>query len=493
MLKLKNLLKKLTLVILVASAFNAQSFGQVPNITPEQIQYWVGSGSNETIFVINFCQASSPVALAWGYRWDGTSITAATMVSAILAADSRLTADGTDGKTYVDAVYGTMYSGGGDLYSVNDLGFWATNPISNQTIVDGDILSSGGTQCLPDPDNWFLYPTDLWTLSVVPASDPNAAPAELYTIHAVSGDNSQYGSGVYGAISPAGDSTVAAGSNITYYFTPNAGYHLGSVTLGGSTDVTGDVANGSYTLSNIQSDSAITVFYAVDKNNTLTQSDILYWVGEGTNSVIFAVNWAEKSLAWGYKFNTGSVRVSDVFAAIKAADSRFDYTESGGFILTVTYTDNDDNLAITGGSWMYNVNEEPIMNLFNQQEVYNGDFIESGDYATSISDNFWNAVWTADITPATVPPSRIADINTTIGAQLYPNPTTAHTVLALNGMSGNVVMTIVDATGKVIRTEQFEAQAQTFKSIAVGDFAKGLYFILLQNDNKQYTQKLMIY
>jgi hypothetical protein len=186
------------------------------------------------------------------------------------------------------------------------------------------------------------------------------------------------------------------------------------------------------------------------------------------------------------------VLVSEVFAAIKDADSRFKYTESNGFMQTVTYTEDNYNLAITGGNWMYNVNEEPVSNSFNQQAVYNGDFIESGDYSTSISDNFWNAVWTADITPA-AKPSRIADINAINSVQLYPNPATVHTVLTLNGISGNVVMTIADATGKVMSVEQFDAQAQSVKSLKISDFSKGLYFVHLQNNNKHYTQKLMIY
>ncbi|MDR1345445.1 MAG: T9SS type A sorting domain-containing protein [Bacteroidales bacterium] len=491
MLKAKFFFKKLALVVLVASAFSAHSFGQVPNITPEQIQYWVGSGSNETIFIINFCNASSPIALAWGYRWNGASITAATMVNAIVAADDRLTVGAQDGKTYQDAVYGTMYSGGGDLYSVNDLGFSVTDPISNQLIVNGDFLISGGIQCLPDPDNWFMNPTDLWTLPVVPATDPNGtAPTDLYTVHAVNSD--EYG-GVYGAISPAGDSTVAAGSSITYYFTPDAGYHLGSVTLGSSIDVTGDVANSSYTLSNIQSDSTITVLYAIDKNNALTQNDILYWVGEGSNKVIFAVNWCEKSLAWGYRFSADSVLVSDIFSAIKAADSRFNYTFAGDLIQTVTYTDNINNLSITGGNWVYNVNEEPVMNFFTQQWVRNNDEIESGDYGCALSDNFGNFVWTAGITPVSTPVNIVSPNNDNVKFALYPNPAKDYIYLSINGIEGDVFMQIVDISGKAIMAQQFVASSQTVKNLDISTLTQGAYFVTLQNRNSISTKKIMVY
>lgn len=55
------------------------------------IEYWVGSGSNEAAFVLQWNDGKTPVSQAWGYRWeDGTTRTGADMFSAIFAADSRL-------------------------------------------------------------------------------------------------------------------------------------------------------------------------------------------------------------------------------------------------------------------------------------------------------------------------------------------------------------------------------------------------------------------
>ncbi|MBP5190429.1 MAG: hypothetical protein J6031_05900, partial [Bacteroidales bacterium] len=41
----------------------------------------------------------------------------------------------------------------------------------------------------------------------------------------------------------------------------------------------------------------------IPEEATIAASDILYWVGEGQNQVVLAVNWPDTALAWGYRFN----------------------------------------------------------------------------------------------------------------------------------------------------------------------------------------------
>ena len=48
---------------------------------------------------------------------------------------------------------------------------------------------------------------------------------------------------------------------------------------------------------------------------TIAASDILYWVGTGSNEAVLAVNWADTALAWGYRWN-GTATVSDMMSAI---------------------------------------------------------------------------------------------------------------------------------------------------------------------------------
>ena len=57
------------------------------------IQFWVGSGQNESALVIDWNDGVSPESLVWGYRWDGVK-TGADMLLAVDAADARLSVDG---------------------------------------------------------------------------------------------------------------------------------------------------------------------------------------------------------------------------------------------------------------------------------------------------------------------------------------------------------------------------------------------------------------
>lgn len=70
------------------------------------IQYWVGSGTNEAAMVLQWNDGKSPVSLAWGFRWDGVA-TGFDMIQAIDAADSRLSV--VVNPDFPTAVFGIFY------------------------------------------------------------------------------------------------------------------------------------------------------------------------------------------------------------------------------------------------------------------------------------------------------------------------------------------------------------------------------------------------
>lgn len=47
------------------------------------IQAWAGSGTNASALVLQFSGSASPTAIAWGYRWSGSSSTMQDMVYAL--------------------------------------------------------------------------------------------------------------------------------------------------------------------------------------------------------------------------------------------------------------------------------------------------------------------------------------------------------------------------------------------------------------------------
>ena len=173
---------------------------------------------------------------------------------------------------------------------------------------------------------------------------------------------------------------------------------------------------------------------------TIDQDAILFWTGNGQNSAVIAVNWAapDTCLAWGVKWN-GSATVQDLMDTIVAYDSRFTYTGTG-MLSDIIYTADGHTFQLTaesaspwGNYWMYNINGAAAQEMFNTQQVNNGDFVKWGDPNSGImidSAN-WAYVWTTTVTPVSVPTVGIDDVKVAIET-LWPNPTTDVVNVSIN-------------------------------------------------------------
>ncbi|WP_250253697.1 DUF5074 domain-containing protein [Chryseobacterium sp. Marseille-Q3244] len=67
---------------------NQLKVAAAPSISFSDIKYWVGTGTNEAAFVVQWNDSKNPDALVWGFRWNGTA-TGADMIKAIAKADQR--------------------------------------------------------------------------------------------------------------------------------------------------------------------------------------------------------------------------------------------------------------------------------------------------------------------------------------------------------------------------------------------------------------------
>ena len=74
-----------------ASDPNATDIPVDATIAASDILFWVGHGENAAILAVNWADT----ALAWGYRFAADSVSSATMLADIAAADPRLTVEGT--------------------------------------------------------------------------------------------------------------------------------------------------------------------------------------------------------------------------------------------------------------------------------------------------------------------------------------------------------------------------------------------------------------
>lgn len=173
---------------------------------------------------------------------------------------------------------------------------------------------------------------------------------------------------------------------------------------------------------------------------TIDQDAILFWTGNGQNSAVIAVNWAapDTCLAWGVKWN-GNATVQDLMDTIVAYDSRFTYTGTG-MLSDIIYTADGHTFQLTaesaspwGNYWMYNINGAAAQEMFNTQQVNNGDFVKWGDPNSGImvDSTNWGYVWTTTVTPVSVPTVGINDVKVAIEA-LWPNPTTDVVNVSIN-------------------------------------------------------------
>ncbi len=428
------------------------------NFSASDIQYWVGTGSNQAVVVIGWDDnpSGSNFALAWGVRWNG-SCTAVNMLDTIATYDSRVAYAISSGfVTSIGYNDGTLVSGSSDSYWCYTLNGGYAGAYSTQAMANGDIMEissscdfslstamaatnpNGGNTTLPDtvdaslPFSEILYWVGSGTDSaefIVNFANPDTAFAWGYLfngsttaqamVDAIAAADPRFWT--EGSPSLSGDIHFVTDNGDTLGLSPvdpTMGYNFWWTNLNGvsagsgaaSTLHNGDVfkygdmnsatgwdAMGTYYLeeawNTIPSPVSVPTSGNTPTEATIAFSDILYWVGEGANEAVLAVNWADTALAWGYRWN-GNATVESMMAAIAAADPRFDYSGTG-WLNDITFNDGTVSLAGTPGNYWGSTNNG-IMDAGMTQALANGDFEKWGDPAAGVivdSNNYGGPVW----------------------------------------------------------------------------------------------------
>lgn len=95
------------------------------NLTFADVQYWVGTGSNEAAFVVQWNDGKNPDALVWGFRWDGNA-TGEDMLKAIAKADHRFFTLLYQGTQFGSAIGGLGF----DLNGANTNGLYKSGNVT---------------------------------------------------------------------------------------------------------------------------------------------------------------------------------------------------------------------------------------------------------------------------------------------------------------------------------------------------------------------------
>ena len=230
--------------------------------------------------------------------------------------------------------------------------------------------------------------------------------------------------------------------------------------------------------------------YPLADEAKIEPSEILYWIGEGENEVVFAVNWNEpnKCFAWGYRFNEETITVKTVMDAIVDADGRFAYDASYGYVSDITYQDAEYNLALAGMYFMYNVNGTGAWYGYEEQTVSNGDFIKWGDESCGTEIAPWTYVWTQTVEPVSV----YDGVNeNTMNLSVYPNPAVGETYVTIENAGLNE-MSVYDLQGRLVSKTSVAAQAGEQVRLGVETLNAGVYFITVNDGSTVRTAKLVV-
>ncbi|MFY9154033.1 MAG: T9SS type A sorting domain-containing protein [Prolixibacteraceae bacterium] len=85
----------------------------------------------------------------------------------------------------------------------------------------------------------------------------------------------------------------------------------------------------------------------------------------------------------------------------------------------------------------------------------------------------------------------IRNISSESRLQIYPNPASGKTVLKLNGIAGNLVVSVFDLTGKQIQTYQTDKQSNEIELTLLA-INKGIYFVKASNGHDSFVEKLIV-
>jgi hypothetical protein len=441
------MVKKL-LVFIMALGLALNASAQLTTIDPSDVQFWTGTGSNSTCVAIGWDDEDAsytPTVVIWGVRWEG-SITLINALDTIAAYDERFS-----------------------------------------FVVSGSYLQSINYN---DPDEGLvLTPSAGWNCN-------------------------SYG-GAYGSTTLNSTHLRISESTCDNYTFTGVTNTASNITLS-LADFTGQVVRlafyGESTVSGTDNDfriDNIVVALATDTTSTpdtiptppptpvdasLPFRDILYWVGEGSNEAVMAVNWADTALAWGYRWN-GTATVADMMADIAAADPRFSYELGDWGIDDILFAVADGNTLRKVPYSYWESKNNGMMDMGMGQTLANGDFEKWAEPAAGVIVDsmeyggywYYTYVYPMTINPVSVPdtttnPDGISDHEMS-RVYAYPNPCTG--MLYITNENAERIE-LYNANGKLLEAIE---NRDTQVTLNMQQYPAGLYLLKVGNGVQKILKK----
>ncbi|MDR0970962.1 MAG: T9SS type A sorting domain-containing protein, partial [Bacteroidales bacterium] len=79
-----------------------------------------------------------------------------------------------------------------------------------------------------------------------------------------------------------------------------------------------------------------------------------------------------------------------------------------------------------------------------------------------------------------------------VNVVMYPNPAEKETKLVISGVNGKVKISLTDVQGRIINTQTIIVNEKIEQSLDLSNLTKGVYYLQLQGENINRTQKLIV-
>ncbi len=195
---------------------------------------------------------------------------------------------------------------------------------------------------------------------------------------------------------------------------------------------------------------------------------------------------AESEYSDTIQFTTGNCdQVTDVAVTnIQAHSATISWADAGVDIYEIEYgnlnfsTGMGHTVVVEGGNTTYNLTELIDDHTYS---VFVRAKCEEGVYGD----------WSQKVDFTTLEATGITTANGT-SLSVYPNPTNDVTTVSVSGVSGRIVITIVDINGRIVKSDSMECEGGCTKSVEVSGLAQGAYYVRVSGENLNMMKKLIV-
>jgi len=461
--------------IVMASNPNTPSLPNDANIPFDQIDYWVGGGSNSAVLTINWCDTA--IAFGWGVHFEGDSILVADLMRTVAIYDPRINFSygnwGITDITFQDGNYNLSLSGDWWIYNVN--GQSAMLGIDAQYIHNGDIVKWGDESCgIADPN--FNY---VWTTPIQP-------------IYLGEGDNQVY------------DGIVGSSHYLAISYDNNAilGWATGCQVTRGYQDIANPIVLASY---------------GAEQNGvgpaSESTTDVVSLGDHGSAVLTFSTPIVNTT---GYDFAVFENSLNDVFlelAFVEVSSDGINYFRfpsvsnsqnqnqvSNSGTLDATQIHNLAGKHRAGWGTLFDLDDLSGyygLNINNITHVRIVDVVGSIDPQYGTTDRYGNIIndpYPTDFASGGFDlggvavlngyiPEAIDDYNTGLAIQVYPNPCTEY--LMIDNQEGKQAV-LYNALGQIVMSSSIR---ESIQKISMGNIPGGLYILQIGTEKVKIIKK----